>query len=84
MYDDNLLEECRKHMIMASYERVNDMPETTMKIDSETLRQLKLRKTVLDFDNYDELILYILKFAPNDYVKDAAHRTPPPKPQTRK
>ncbi len=55
------------------------MSETTMKIDSETLRQLKIRKAVLDFDNYDELILYILKFAPKDYVKDAKDRPQPPK-----
>lgn len=52
--------------------------DTTLKIKSETLRQLKLRKVVLDFDNYDDLILYILKFAPNSYVT-ADKRPAPPK-----
>jgi len=44
------------------------MSKTTLKIDSETLRLLKVRKAILDFNNYDDLILYLLKFAPNDYV----------------
>jgi len=47
-----------------------------MKIDSEVLRQLKLRKVVLDFDNYDDLLTYMLKYTPDEYV---VNKRPQPK-----
>ena len=44
------------------------MAETTIKIDQEVLRQLKLRKVVLDFDNYNNLIRYMLAYTPDEYT----------------
>jgi len=50
---------------------------TTIQVSKETLRQLKLRKVVLDFENMDELINYMLQFTPNSYVA-AEDRPEPP------
>lgn len=44
------------------------MAITTIQVHEETLRKMKVRKCVLDFESYDELINYMLEFAPNKYV----------------